>query len=371
MTTTIRAAVLEGVDAPLVLTDVEIADPRPGEVLVRVSHCGICHSDLSVIDGGFPAPMPVVLGHEASGVVEQIGEGVTSVAPGDPVVLTPLPSCGDCLFCRRGRPTLCERHSSSLITSVMADGTSPLSRGGEVVYRGLATAAFAELAIMPEAGVVRVPDDVDLSVACVIGCAVQTGVGAVLNTARVEVDDRVLVLGAGGIGISVVQGARVAGAAEIVVAEPDPLRRQLALDLGATHVVDPATDDPVAVGVELTGVGFDHAFEAAGRAELIRTAVDAIRPGGTATMVGVPPATDDIVLPVAALFAVTEKRLIGCLLGSVDSRRDIPRLISLWREGRLDLDAMVTSRHPLSDIETALSEARSGAGLRAVVDVAT
>jgi len=365
-----RAAVLESVDSPLAVTDVEIGEPRPGEVLVRVAHCGICHSDLSVIDGGFPAPLPVVLGHEAAGVVERVGEGVTSVQPGDHVVLTPLPSCGDCYYCRRDQPTLCERHSSSLVTSVMADGTSPLSRGGEVVYRGLATAGFAELAIMPEVGVVKVPDDVDLSVACVLGCAVQTGVGAVLNTARVPEGASVLVLGAGGIGISVVQGARVAGAATIAVAEPDPARRELARSFGATHVFDPTGEDPVAVGQELTPVGFDYAFEAAGRGPLIETAVNAIRPGGTAVLVGVPPIDQGIDLPMAALFAVTEKKLIGCLLGSVDSRRDVPRLIGLWQEGRLDLDAMVTARHGLADINAALDGARGGAGLRTVIDIA-
>lgn len=369
--TTMRAAVLETIDTPLRIEEIEIAGPRPGEVLVRVHHCGICHSDLSVIDGGFPAPTPIVLGHEAAGIVERIGDGVTSVRPGDPVVLTPLPSCGTCYFCQRSRPTLCEQHSSSLVTALMPDGTTPLSRDGTAVHRGLAVAGFAEYAIMPEVGVVSVPHDVDLAVACVIGCAVQTGVGAVLNTAGVTEGESVLVLGAGGIGISVIQGAVIAGAGPIVVSEPDPARRELAQFFGATHVVDPGVDDPVAVGTELTPVGFDHAFEAAGRADLIRTAVDAIRPGGTATLVGVPPATENIELPLAALFTVTEKRLIGSLLGSVDSRRDIPRLIDLWREGRLDLDAMVTARHRLDDIDVAMDTARAGDGLRTVVDLVT
>lgn len=367
--TTMRAAVLEAIDTPMRIEDVEIAEPRPGEVLVRVHHCGVCHSDLSVLDGGFPAPTPIVLGHEAAGVVERTGPGVTSVRPGDPVVLTPLPSCGSCYFCRRAQPTLCQQHSSSLVTSLMPDGTTPLSRNGVPVHRGLAVAGFADYAIMPEAGAVRVPDDVDLGIACVIGCAVQTGVGAVLNTARVAEGESVLVLGAGGIGISVIQGAVVAGAGPIVVSEPDPARRELARSFGATHVVDPAVDDPVAVGAELTPVGFDHAFEAAGRADLIRTAVDAIRPGGTATLVGVPPADENIELPLAALFTVTEKRLIGSLLGSVDSHRDIPRLIDLWREGRLDLDAMVTARFRLDDIGAAIDTARAGEGLRTVIDL--
>lgn len=369
MAESMRAAVLEETGTTPRVTEVDIDTPRAHEVLVRVHHCGVCHSDLSVMSGEFPAPLPVVLGHEAAGIVEAVGAGVESVRPGDPVVLTPMPSCGTCFFCVRGRPTLCEQHSASMVTSLLADGTTPLSRDGEPVYRGLAVAGFAERVIMPEIGVVRVPDDVDLAVACVIGCAVQTGVGAVLNTAAVAEGDSVLVLGAGGIGISVVQGARLAGAATIVVAEPDPVRRELARSFGATHVLDPTVDDPVAVGRELTPHGFDHGFEAAGRAALITTAVDAVRPGGTAVMVGVPPIDDAIELPVAPLFAVTEKRLIGCLLGSVDSRRDIPRLIGFWREGRLDLDAMVTSRHPLDDIGGAIDTARDGRGLRTVVDL--
>lgn len=369
MSTPMRAALLETVDAPLRVTDIEIDEPRAGEVLVRIAHCGVCHSDLSVIDGGFPAPLPVVLGHEAAGTVERVGPGVTSVSPGDPVVLTPLPNCGSCFFCLRNRPTLCQEHSGPMVTALLADGTTPLSRAGDPVHRGLAVGGFAEFAIMPEIGVIRVPDDTDLSVACVIGCAVQTGVGAVLNTARVEEDETVLVLGAGGIGISIVQGARVAGASVIAVAEPDPRRRELARSFGATHVIDPGVDDPAAVGLELTPVGFDHAFEAAGRADLVAKAVDAIRPGGTATMVGVPPASENIELPVAALFAVTEKKLLGCLLGSTDSRRDIPRIVSLWREGRLDLDAMVTAHHPLGEIDAAVTAARAGDGLRTVVDI--
>lgn len=367
---TIRAAVLEAVNKPMAITELEIGDPRPGEVLVRVAHCGVCHSDLSVIDGGFPAPLPVVLGHEAAGVVEAVGAGVTTVVPGDKVILSPVPNCGTCFFCERGHPTLCETHAGALISATMADGTSPLTRDGQTVWRGLATAGFAELAMMPEVGVIKVPDQVDLSVACVIGCAVQTGVGAVLNTAKVGQGESVLVFGAGGIGIAVTQGARVAGASTIVVAEPDPVRREAALRFGATHVIDPLTEDPAAIGLELTRHGFDFAFEAAGKAALITTAVNAIRPGGTVVAVGAPPLEEDIHIPTAVLLTVTEKKLMGCMLGSVDSRRDIPKLVELWQEGRLDLDAMVTSRHGLADLNKGIDLARSGDGLRTVIDIA-
>ncbi len=247
-----QAAVFEAVGTPIEVGDVDLRGPGPREVLVRIAACGVCHSDLSVVDGSFPSPLPVVLGHEAAGVVEEVGADVTSVAPGDKVVLTPLPPCGNCYFCTRGQPTLCATWGGSLFTSLLADGTSPFSRGGEIVYRGLATAAWAEQAIMPEEGVVKVDDDVPLETACVLGCAVQTGVGAVLNTARVEEGATVLVLGAGGIGIAVTQGARLAAASRIIVSDPVAERREAALRFGATDVIDPADADPVVAAFELT-----------------------------------------------------------------------------------------------------------------------
>jgi Zn-dependent alcohol dehydrogenase len=363
------AALLEAVDQPLALEEITIHPPRAGEVLVRVASCGVCHSDLSVIDGSFPAPLPVVLGHEATGVVEGVGDGVRSVAPGDHVVLTPLPSCGACYFCLRGQPTLCQAHSSALFTSTMPDGTSPLERDGSLVYRGLATAAFAEYAVMEEAAVVKVGDDVDLGVACVLGCAVQTGVGAVLNTAKVEEGATVAVLGAGGIGISVTQGAVVAGASTILVVEPDAARREAALRFGATHVLDPGTDDVVAASPDITGVGFDYVFETAGRASLIEQGIAAVRLGGTVVCVGAPPIDQGITIPGVVGFTSTEKRLIGCLLGTSNARYDVPRLISLWQAGRLDLDAMVTGRFPLQKANDAVAAAQSLQGLRTVIDM--
>jgi Zn-dependent alcohol dehydrogenase len=339
-------------------------------VQVRIAACGVCHSDLSIVDGSFPSPLPVVLGHEAAGVVEEIGPGVTSVAPGDQVVLTPLPSCGRCYFCTRNQPTLCAEWSLSLFTSLLPDGTSPLSRRGEIVYRGLATAAWAEHAIMPEVGVVRVDPDLPLETACVIGCAVQTGVGAVLNTAAVEPGATVLVLGAGGIGIAVTQGARIAGAARIVVSDPVAERRDAALRFGATDVIDPGADDVAMAGLELTGgIGFDYAFEAAGQAALIEQGIAAIRPGGTTVCVGAPPVDQGIGIPGVVGFTATEKRLVGCLLGSVHAARDIPILVALWRAGRLDLEGMVTARLPLSDAEDGLERLRRREGIRTVLTV--
>jgi S-(hydroxymethyl)glutathione dehydrogenase/alcohol dehydrogenase len=366
----VRAAVLEQPNTPVAVGDIEIRGPRPGEVLVRVAACGVCHSDLSVVDGSFPSPVPIVLGHEAAGVVEEVGAGVTSVAPGDQVVLTPLPACGACYFCTRNQPTLCSVYSASLFSNLLPDGTSPLSRNGELVYRGLATAAWAERAIMPEAGVVKVGSDVPLDVACVIGCAVQTGVGAVLNTAKVEEGATVLVLGAGGIGIAVTQGARLAAASRIIVVDPVLERRDAAIHFGATDVVDPTTEDVFSKVFALTnGIGIDYAFEAAGQAALIEQGIMAARPGGTICCVGAPPIDQGISIPGVVGFTAQEKKLIGCLLGSVHAPRDIPRLLALWQAGRLDLEGMITHRMPLERTEDALELMRNREGLRTVLNV--
>src|SRR5581483_7172213 len=254
-----RAAVLESPGTPFVVDGaVEIADPGPGQVRVRVEHCGVCHSDLTVATSAM-APTPLVLGHEAAGVVDAVGDGVTAVAPGDAVVLTPVPPCGRCYWCVRGEAGICV-NSRSVMTNTFADGTTGLARNGQTVYRGLGVGGFAEYVLTPENGAVKIPKDAPLEVACVIGCAVQTGVGAVLNTARVEPGATVLVVGLGGIGLSVVQGARVAGASRVIGSDPLPERREAARRLGATDVIDPTQDDVAVRAAALTEVGVDYAF---------------------------------------------------------------------------------------------------------------
>jgi Zn-dependent alcohol dehydrogenase len=365
-----RAAILEAPNTPVVVGEIDIRGPRAGEVLVRVAACGVCHSDLSVVDGSFPAPVPIVLGHEAAGVVEAVGPDVTSVEPGDHVVLTPLPSCGQCYFCTRGNPTLCQVYSSMLFSNLLPDGTSPLSRDGGIVYRGLATAAWAEYTIMPEVAVVKIDSGAPLDVACVIGCAVQTGVGAVLNTAKVEEGATVLVMGAGGIGIAVTQGARLAAASRIIVVDPVAERRDAAERFGATDAIDPTSEDVVSRAFAITGgIGVDYVFEAAGHAALIEQAIMAARAGGTICCVGAPAIDEGISLPGVVGFTATEKKLLGCLLGSVHAQRDIPRLIALWQAGRLDLEGMITDRMPLERTEDALALMRDRRGLRTVLSI--
>ncbi len=364
-----RAAILEEQGGPLRLCDdIVITPPGPGQVGVRITHCGICHSDLSLADGVFPCPTPIVLGHEAAGIVEEIGPGVTGLAPGDHVVVTPCPPCGTCYWCVRAEASLCV-NAIGIATNTFPDGSTGLSREGAVVYRGVNVGGFAERVVTPATGAVRIPADVPLGIACVIGCAVQTGVGAVLNTARLEEGSTVLVTGLGGVGLSVVQGARLAGAARIIVSDPLAGRREAARALGATDSLDPTTGDVVEQVRSLTaGIGVDAAFEAAGRAVLLQTCIDATRNGGTIVAVGAPSLDEQLTLLPAA-FVITGKRLLGTVLGGSNSLRDIPRFIDLWRTGKIDLERMITARRPLADINEGLADMRRGAGIRTVLEL--
>ena len=362
-----RAALLEASGASLVVRDdVTIAAPRPGHVRVHVRHCGICHSDLSLVDGVFPAPMPIVLGHEAAGIVDAVGEEVDGLTPGDHVVLTPIAPCGVCYWCIRGEPGVCV-NANMLMTNTFPDGTTGLSRGDQMVFRGVGLGAFGEYVVVPATGAIKIAPEIPLEVACVIGCAVQTGVGAALNTAKVEPGATVLVMGLGAIGLSIVQGARVAGAARIIAADPVAVRREVARRLGATDVIDPATTDVLGRTLELTGVGVDYAFDAVGRAALVQTGIASCRNGGTTVAVGAAPLEDVITIAPAAAFTLSEKKVVGCALGSCNSLRDIPRLIALWQAGRLDLEALVTARRPLAEINEAMADLRASRGIRTIL----
>lgn len=362
-----RAAVLEEAGKALALyDDIEIAAPRAGQVRVRVTHCGVCHSDLSIADGVFPTATPIVLGHEAAGVVDAVGPDVDGLAVGDHVVLTPIPPCGVCYWCVRGEPGVCV-NASALQTNTFRDGSTGLSRRGAVVFRGIGLGGFAESVVTSVTGAVKIPSSVPLEVACVVGCAVQTGVGAVLNTARVEEGATVLVMGLGGVGLSIVQGARLVGASRILAADPVAARREAALRCGATDAIDPNATDVATKTFERTGVGADYAFDAVGRASLIQTGLAATRAGGTTVCVGAAPMDDVIQIAPAALFTLTEKKLIGCALGSCNSVREIPRLLGLWEAGRLDLEALITARRPLADINAAMDDLRASRGIRTVL----
>lgn len=360
-----RAAVLSQPGQPLEVVEVDIAPPGPGEVRVKVVACGVCHSDVSLANGAFPIMGPTIPGHEAAGIVSELGAGVTRLAVGDHVVLSPNPACGHCRFCTRGHPGACTE-TSALMTSTFPDGSTKLSRDGEVLYRGLGLAAWATEAVVSAQGAVKIPDDVPLDVACVIGCAVQTGVGAALNTASIQPGDSVLVLGAGGIGVSIVAGAVIAGATRVIVSDPSEARREQAMAFGATDVIDPGTADVVAEVTAMVPGGVDAAFDAVGSVALIETAFAATCNGGETVLVGAAPIDDNVTFsPVMMMFS--EKSMKGSLLGSSSSVRDIPRLVDLWRSGRLPLDAMVTARRPLDEVNEAIADAEASRGLRTVL----
>jgi S-(hydroxymethyl)glutathione dehydrogenase/alcohol dehydrogenase len=335
-----------------VVDDLAVRDPGPGEVLVAVSAAGLCHSDLSVVDGTIPFPVPVVLGHEGAGIVEAVGAGVRHVRPGDHVALSTLANCGACADCDRGRPTMCR--------SAIGRPARPFSRAGREVFQFAANSAFAERTVVKAVQAVRIPDDIPLTSAALIGCGVLTGVGAVLNRARVDRGDSVVVIGAGGIGLNVVQGARIAGATRIVAVDANPEKEAAARLFGATHFLTSTT------GVrDILPTGADHAFECVGRVQLIRQAIDLLDRHGQAVLLGVPAATAEASFLVSSLYL--DKSILGCRYGSSRPQRDIALYADLYREGRLLLDELVTATYPVEEFAKAAQDAEEGRVARAVL----
>jgi Zn-dependent alcohol dehydrogenase len=365
----VRAAVLTALDQPLVVRDgVEVEAPRTGEIRIRVAACGICRSDLSMQDGTLPVPMPAVLGHEASAVVEDVGEGVVDLAPGDHVVVSWVPQCGDCFFCRRDQPQLCQAADAVLLSGGLLDGTPRLRLDGAPLFQMCGTGTFSEVTVIPACAAVRIPDDMPLDVAALLSCAVLTGVGAALNTATVRPGDSVAVVGCGGVGLNVVQGARIAGAEVIVAVDVHPAKLAAAASLGATATVDASQVDPVNAVRDLTGQrGADVAFEALGRGATIDQVVEMTRRGGQAVLVGIPRMDVLLTLPAMLGVVLAERTIKGCWYGSSDIRRDVPRLVELYRDGRLRLDELVSRRIDLSEVNDALAAMKAGDRARSVI----
>ncbi|MFF3709288.1 MULTISPECIES: Zn-dependent alcohol dehydrogenase [Streptomyces phaeochromogenes group] len=346
-----RGVIFDGKQTQVV-DDLEIRDPGPGEVLVAISAAGLCHSDLSVVDGTIPFPVPVVLGHEGAGVVEAVGVGVTHVQPGDHVSLSTLANCGTCAECDRGRPTMCRK--------AIGMPQRPFTRAGQSLYQFASNSAFAERTLVKAVQAVRIPEDIPLTSAALIGCGVLTGVGAVLNRARVDRGDSVVVIGTGGIGLNVIQGARIAGALTVVAVDSNPAKEGVARRFGATHFLS-STE-----GVrEVLPTGADHAFECVGRVELVRQAVDLLDRHGQAVLLGVPAATAEASFLVSSMYL--DKSILGCRYGSSRPQRDIALYAELYREGRLLLDELVTETYPVEDFEKAAADAGAGRVARAVL----
>ncbi len=362
-----RAVVVHDVEQGAALEEVEVDEPGAGEVLVKISASGVCGSDLHVLHGrSVVATFPMVLGHEGSGVVEQVGAGVTSVEPGDHVVLALYGPCGACGSCLTGRIVHCDGLArTQAIFGRMADGSTRLHQGATVVYPMVGVGSLAEHAVVRAAQVVKIPVDVPLDVIALAGCGVTTGVGAVLNIAKVRPGESVAVVGCGGVGLNVIQAARLAGATIIVALDTNPAKLDLASDFGATHVFDTRE---TALREAVLGVvpgGVDHAFEVVGVPELVAEAFAATRPGGTCVMVGSPPAGTTIPVDGRALFS--ERRLLGCTGGSNIPARDIPRIVDLYRRGLLDLDRLVTQRLSLAEHARAFADAEAGLVARSVI----
>jgi S-(hydroxymethyl)glutathione dehydrogenase/alcohol dehydrogenase len=357
----VRAAVLRTLGEPLVVGDIELPDPGAGQVRVRIAAAGVCHSDLSLADGTLPQLLPAVLGHEAAGTVVTVGEGVTHVTAGDHVVLNWSPACGACWFCTHRQPFLCEHGADA--------GRTPYAAlaGGEPVFAGLGVAGFAEETVVPGRSVMPVPADVPLADAALLGCAVLTGIGAVVNSARVLEGESVAVIGLGGVGLSVLRGARMVGADPILAIDLSPVKEDLARLNGATAFL--VADRQVTGQVRgLTGGrGVDHAFECVGRAQTIRLAWSLARRGGRATVIGAGSREDTVELNALEIFH-SARILAGCYYGSSDVARDLPLLIDHMRGGRLRLESLVTDRIGIGDIDDAFRRMRAGRGGRSLIE---
>ncbi|MGQ0698479.1 MAG: zinc-binding dehydrogenase [Panacagrimonas sp.] len=363
-----RAAVLDTIGGPLSVQNIDIAEPRAGEARIRVVACGVCHSDYSCMHGVLRAPVPSVLGHEMGGIVEKVGPGMQGLAPGDHVIAVLTPSCGCCEFCEEDKPFLCTQAAPMSVNATMLDGTTRLSRAGQTVYQLSGIGGFAEQAVVPAGALIKIDPEVPLDVVCLIGCGVMTGVGAVLNTAQVKANTTVAVMGCGGVGLAIVQGARIAGARQIIAIDPVASRRELALALGATHTADPATGDIVKTVKKMAPGGVHYAFEAIGKTDTIAQAFGMIRASGVAVAVGVPALTEEIKLRASGLLQA--KTLVGSFYGSSVPRRDVPKLVDLYKRGELKLDPMVTHRIPLDRINEAFDLMTRGGGARAVITMA-
>jgi S-(hydroxymethyl)glutathione dehydrogenase/alcohol dehydrogenase len=356
-----RAAILRNTgDTDLeVRDDIELRPIGPGEVRVRITHSGVCHSDLSAMNGTIPQPPPAVLGHEGAGIVEAVGEGVTTVVPGDHAIIAWSPPCGKCKYCVDFKqPQLC--------FNVMMTMGGQFRQGDEVIGAMAGAGTFAEFTQVPEAAVVKIADDIPLEVAALVGCGVMTGAGAAINTAKVTPGSSVIVYGAGGVGISAIQGARIAGAAEILAVDMNPQKLDEAKAFGATHACMP--DDVDAMKVAITGGdGFDFALECIGKPVTMRAAYDQTRRGGTTVIVGVGRMDEMVSFSAFELF-FNEKTLVGSYYGGTDVRADFHRLLRLYKAGKLDLDRMITRRIKIDEINDAMRAMERGEVVRQVIE---
>lgn len=366
----IRGAILEDGEVKVV-DDIEIDEPRTGEALVELTAAGVCGSDIALLQGTFPFPMPALLGHEATGTVLELGPDTAGPAPGTRVTLWMRPPCRECRACRRDQAALCEQSGFMSARGTLLDGRTSFSRNGEPLYRGFGIGAFSTHVIMPVNGLIEVPDDVPDDVAALVGCGVATGAGAILNVAKPLAGDSVLVFGAGGVGLAAAMTAVAVGAGSVIVCDPEAHRRARALEIGAaTHAIEPGDRDAIRTQLKeaIGSSSVDVVVDAAGRPEIISMGHSLVYQGGAVVAVGLQPSDAEIVLKAGAV-PISHKRILGCFMGGIDPQRDLPYLFKLYSEGQLPIDRLVTTHRPLGETEIALQDLVASNGLRTVIDL--
>ncbi|MBI5878830.1 MAG: Zn-dependent alcohol dehydrogenase [Chloroflexi bacterium] len=357
-----KAAVLRAPNAPLTIEQVDLdTNLLTGEVLVRITHAGVCHSDYHIMIGETPHPMPVVLGHEGAGIVEAVGPGVSRLHKGDPVAVTFRPFCGYCRQCNSGHPNLCDN------VEVLRRACR-LSQHGERVYNFIGVSCFAEYTVVHESAAIKVPSDVPLDRAALVSCGVMTGVGAVINTAKVSPGETVAVIGCGGVGLNVIQGARLANASVIIAVDIHDNKLEMATTFGATHLINGRSEDAIKKVRELVKGGVDWSFEVIGLPATMEQAYAMIRKGGTAVMVGMPPSASKVSFPAFSFFA-EEKTVKGSMFGSARPSIDIPRVLDLYKHHQLQLDELISRHYPLERINEAYEALARGEVARSVIDL--
>ena len=362
----IKAAVLRKIKAPFSIETVDLAPPRAGEVRVKMAAAGVCHSDWHLVSGDTRHPLPVVAGHEGAGVVEKTGKGVTRCKPGDHVILNWAPNCGSCFYCRHERPNLCSAYLEPIWAGTLLDGTPRLSKKGRPIFHYCGLACFAEHAVVPQECCVKIKKEIPLTVAALIGCAVTTGVGAVVNTAKIPPGSSVVIFGAGGVGLSMVMGARLANASRIVVVDRTPAKMELSKTFGATHALHAGKKCTGEIRALTEGRGADYVFDATGIPAVQEQCLGAARPGGTVVLAGLAPMGSATNFP-GAILTRQEKTVMGTYYGGADPARDFPFYADLYLRGKLPLDKLISRTWPLEKINEAFAEMLAGNVARGVI----
>ena len=364
-----KAAVQYEVGKPLVVDEVQLEDPQEDEIKVKMVACGVCHSDLTFMKGDMPAPMPVVMGHEGAGIVEKVGPRVTSVKPGDHVLMMVSYSCGKCPLCAQGKPTQCVENLPVMMMACLPGtmGTTRLRKDGKPVNHIFGLAAMAEYAVVKERSVVKVREDAPLDKICLMGCGVTTGMGAAMNTTGMRPGESIVVYGSGGVGLSAIMGAKLAGAGKIIAVSRSDRKLAVAKQLGADYVVKSGAEDPVAKVKELTGGGADYAIEAVGKAEVMMQAFGSIRNGGKLVIAGMAPLTE--ILTIMPFEFLLGKTIVGTVQGDIVHSVDVPRFVDMYMQGKIPLDKMISHTYKLAQVNEAYTALEKSEVIRSVVKI--